>query len=119
MDMFCWILNLFQYSLSTLDVNLVFQSEMNFFGAPYLEKTCCMINAATPSTVIDSLQGMRIITLEQLWSVMVRIISYPPDWGNFMMKSMAMVWNGSNVAQHTAQHTGDLVSPCIREPSVG
>ena len=23
------------------------------------------------------------------------------------------------VAQHTAQHTGDAVSPCIREPSVG
>ena len=23
------------------------------------------------------------------------------------------------VVQHTAQHTGDLVSPCIREPSVG
>ena len=25
----------------------------------------------------------------------------------------------SRVAQHTAQHTGDVVSPCIREPSVG
>ena len=23
------------------------------------------------------------------------------------------------VAQHIAQHTGDLVSPCMREPSVG
>ena len=23
------------------------------------------------------------------------------------------------VAQHIAQHTGDVVSPCIREPSVG
>ena len=23
------------------------------------------------------------------------------------------------VVQHIAQHTGDLVSPCIREPSVG
>ena len=24
-----------------------------------------------------------------------------------------------NVVQHTAQHTGDVVSPCIRELSVG
>ena len=68
---------------------------MNFFGAPNLAKTCQRINAATPSAVIDSLQGMRIITLEQSWSVMVRIVLYPPDWGNFVMKSIAIVWNGS------------------------
>ena len=68
---------------------------MNFFGAPNLAKTCQRISAATPSAVIDSLQGTRIIALEQSWSVMVRIVSYPPDCGNFVMKSMAMVWNGS------------------------
>ena len=65
MDIFCWILNLLQYSLATLDVNLVLQSEMNFFGALNLAKTCHMINAATPSAIIDSLQGIRIIALEQ------------------------------------------------------
>ena len=76
-------------------MNLVSQSEMNFFGAPNLVKICQRISAATPSAVIDSLQGMRIIALEQSWSVMVRIMLYPPDWGNFVMKSIAIVWNGS------------------------
>ena len=65
MDIFCWILNLLQYSLATFDVNLVSQSDMNFLGAPYRVNTCFMINAATPSTVIDSLQGIRIIAFEQ------------------------------------------------------
>ena len=93
--MFCWILNFLQYSLATLDVNLVSRSEMNFFGAPNLANTCRRMSAATPSVVINSLQGMRIIALEQSWSVMVRIVSYPPDCGNFVMKSIAIVWNGS------------------------
>ena len=62
--MFCWILNLLQYSLATLDMNLVLKSEMNFFDAPYLAKICHKISAAIPSSVINSLQGMRIITFE-------------------------------------------------------
>ena len=93
--MFCWILSLLQYSFAMLEVNLVSWSEINIFDTPYLMKTCHRINAATPSTVIDSLQGMRIIALEQSWSIIVRIVLYPPDWGNFVMKSIAMVWNGS------------------------
>ena len=32
---------------------------------------------------------------------------------------LVLVSSTINVAQHIAQHTGDLVSPCIREPSVG
>ena len=63
--MFCCILNFLQYSLATLDVNLVLQSEMNFFGVSYLAKTCQRINTATPSAVIESLQGIRITAFEQ------------------------------------------------------
>ena len=40
------------------------------------------------------------------------------DW----MQLVSCVAQGGRqvrVVQHTAQHTGDLVSPCIREPSVG
>ena len=58
-------MNLWQYSLATLDVNLVSRSDMNFFGAPNLAKMYHMINVATPSAVIDSLQGIRIIAFEQ------------------------------------------------------
>ena len=33
--------------------------------------------------------------LLQSWSVIVRMVSYLPDFGNFVMKSIAIVWNGS------------------------
>ena len=104
-DMFCWILNLLQDSLATLEVNHILQSEMNFFDALYLAKTCCRINTATPSAIIDSLQGMRNIALEKLWSVIVRLISYPPDWGNFMMKLMVIVWKGSECLGGNRNHS--------------
>ena len=47
------------------------------------------------SEVIDSLQGMKMETLVQSWSVMVRIESKPLEIGSLMMKSMAITWNGS------------------------
>jgi hypothetical protein len=50
---------------------------------------------ATPSESIVSLQGIKMDALEQSWSVIVRIVSYPCDTGSFVMKSNAMVWNGS------------------------
>ena len=42
-----------------------------------------------------SWQGIKIAALLQSWSVIVRIVSYLPDFGNFVMKSIAIVWNGS------------------------
>src|ERR1700744_6256139 len=33
--------------------------------------------------------------LLQSWSVIVRMVSYLPDFGSFVMKSIAIVWNGS------------------------
>ena len=40
------------------------------------------------------LQGRKINALEQSVSVMVRMVSYPPDGGSFVIKSSAMVSNG-------------------------
>ena len=41
-----------------------------------------------------SLQGMKTDALEQSVSVMVRIVSNPPEGGNLVMKSMVIVSNG-------------------------
>ena len=41
-----------------------------------------------------SLQGMKTEALEQSVSVMVRIVSNPPEGGSLVMKSMAIVSNG-------------------------
>ena len=49
---------------------------------------------ATPSESMVSLQGRKIDALEQSVSVMVRMVSYPPDSGSLVMKSSAMVSNG-------------------------
>ena len=49
---------------------------------------------ATPSESMVSLQGRKIDSLEQSVSVMVRMVSYPPDGGSLVMKSSAMVSNG-------------------------
>ena len=48
----------------------------------------------TPSLSMVSLQGMKMEALEQSVSVMVRMVSCPPDGGNFVMKSMAIVSKG-------------------------
>ena len=46
---------------------------------------------ATPSESMVSLQGRKIDALEQSVSVMVRMVSYPPDGGSLVIKSSAMV----------------------------
>ena len=46
-------------------VALILEHVFARYGVPNLANTCHMINAATPSAVIDSLQGIRIIALEQ------------------------------------------------------
>jgi hypothetical protein len=47
------------------------------------------------STGLPSMQGMSSTALVQLWSVMVRMVAYPHDLGSLVMKSTAMVPNGS------------------------
>jgi hypothetical protein len=49
---------------------------------------------ATPSESIVSEQGRNMDALEQSVLVMVRIVSYPPDSGSFVMKSKAIISNG-------------------------
>ena len=49
---------------------------------------------ATPSESMVSLQGGKIDALEQSVSVMVRMVSYPPDGGSLVIKSSAIVSNG-------------------------
>ena len=45
----------------------------------------------TPSESMASLHGRKMDALLQSVSVIVRIVSYPPDVGNFVMKSLAIV----------------------------
>ena len=46
---------------------------------------------ATPSESMVSLQGRKIDALEQSVSVIVRMVSYPPDGGSLVMKLSAIV----------------------------
>ena len=77
------------------DMNLGSLSLMILDGRPNRGKTCLKNSLATPSAVIVSLQGIVISIFVQSWSVMVRIESFPADSGNFTIKSIDMVWNGS------------------------
>ena len=74
-----WLVNLGSLWLITLD------------GSPNLGNTCWRYRSATPSADMVSLQGIVISIFVQSWSVIVKIELYPPDGGNLMMKSMAMV----------------------------
>ena len=64
-------------------------------GSPTRLKTCSRYSLATPSAVIDSLQGINMTALVQSWSVTVSTESYPSESGNLTMKSMATVSKGS------------------------
>ena len=48
----------------------------------------------TPSELIVSLQGIKTDAFEQSVLVIVRMVSYPPDRGNLVMKSIATVSKG-------------------------
>jgi len=48
----------------------------------------------TPSELIASLQGIKIDAFEQSVSVIIRMVLYPPDWGNLVIKSIVMVLKG-------------------------
>ena len=68
-----------------------------------------MKSSATPSAVISSVQGMKRDALEQSWSVMVRIESYPWDLGSLVMKSRAMTSNGFAFGSGNIGANGALV----------
>jgi len=48
----------------------------------------------TPSELIASLQGIKTDAFEQSVSVIVRMVLYPPDKGNLVIKSIATVSKG-------------------------
>jgi len=54
-----------------------------------------MSNSATPLAVIVLLQGMKIAAFMQSWLVIVSMESYPLDFGNLVIKSIAITLNSS------------------------
>lgn len=49
---------------------------------------------ATPSAVMVSLHESRSAALEQSWSIMVRMVSFPSLSSNLVMKSIVTISNG-------------------------
>ena len=95
MDTF-WTIPMRQHSsFMNFDTNLGSLSLIIFEGSPNQGKICRRNSSATPSAVMVSLQGIAISILVQSWSVIVRMESNPADSGNFTIKSIAIVWNGS------------------------
>ena len=64
---------------------------------------------ATPSASIFSIQGMKMAALEQSWSVMVRIESYPWDSGSLTIKSIVIVWKGRAFGSVVMGKVGGLI----------
>ena len=92
--MFCCIPKI-QHSLrENLEANRRSRSLMILLGRPNLVKMCVMYRAAICSLEISSRHGMNMNTLEQSWSVIVRMESYPSDSGSLVIKSMATTSNG-------------------------
>src|SRR5258707_15730220 len=83
-----------QSSDANFEVKRVSLSAMIFFGSPKCGRTWVRYSCATPSESMASLHGMKMEALEQSVSVMVRMVSYSPDGGYFVMKSIAIVSNG-------------------------
>ena len=48
----------------------------------------------TPSESIVSLHGIKMDALLQSVSMIIKMVSYPPEGSNFMMKSIVIVSNG-------------------------
>ena len=71
------------------------QSLMIFDGSLKHEKMCLRYSPAVSLAMISSLQGMNTAISVQSWSVMVKIESLPCDSGSFVIKSRAIVSNGS------------------------
>ena len=92
--MFCWIPSVLHSSLVNFDANQGSLSLIIFEGSPKRVKTCLAYNVAVSSPEISSTHGMKMVALEQSWSVIVSIESYPWDTGSFVMKSIATVSKG-------------------------
>jgi hypothetical protein len=54
-------------------------------------------------------QGRKMDAFEQSVSVIVRIMSYPPDGGSLMMKSRAIVSNGHAFSVRVIEKSGGWI----------
>ena len=89
--MFWWIRRELHSPLANFEVNRVSRSEIILFGTPNLGYTYQRYSPVTPFAVIVSWQGMKMAALLQSWSVIIKIVSYFPDFGSFTIKSMDTV----------------------------
>ena len=75
-------------------MNLGSLSEMTLVGIPNQGYTFCRYSWAIPGPVIVVEHGRKIATLEQPWSTMVSIMSFPFTWGRPIIRSIAICENG-------------------------
>ena len=71
-----------------------------------------MYSCATPSESMASLHGRKMDALLQSVSVIVSIVSYSPDGGNFVMKSIAIVSKGLAFSSGVMGESGGWVG-CV------
>src|SRR5260221_14292243 len=93
---------------ANFDVKRVSLLDMIFFGSPKCGRTWVRYSCATPSESMASLYGIKTEAFEQSVSVMVRIESYFPDGGTFVMKSMGIVSNGRGFSVGVIGNNGGL-----------
>ena len=66
---------------------------MTLVGRPNQGYMFCMYNCVIPGLVIIVEHGRKIAALEQPWSTMVSIVSFPFTWGKPVIKSIAICEN--------------------------
>ena len=93
LDIFCFIFNSLQMPLKICEVNLISLSEITHSSNPtngnaYSKYSLVMLRAP-----MSSLQGNKITTFVQSWSVTVSMESYPLEIGSLTIKSIAIVKN--------------------------
>ena len=64
------------------------QSEMILLGIPNHGTRCFKYSCATPGLSIVLQHGINLAALEQPWSTIVRMESYPLDLGKSMIRSI-------------------------------
>jgi hypothetical protein len=79
-------------------VNLGSLFDMMHFGMPKRGSKCLMYKVATPSPSMVLLHRMNLADLEHPWLTMVRMVSYFPDFGRLVIRSIETYWKGLSSA---------------------
>ena len=98
MERFCWTSRFLQRVFAKLNVNLESQSEITHLVVPNHGIRCFRYLLATPGPSIILWQGMNFATLEHPWSMMMRILLYPSDFGRSVIRSIDTYWKGPSDA---------------------